>query len=197
MMSKFNEIYLGSKSPRRKELLNQIGVKHQPLLFDIEERVEINETALEYSKRITAQKLFHGWNIILTQGLELKPILCADTEVVCNNKILGKPNDYDEAFSMLQQYSNSSHTVITSVGLKFKDFDKVITNSTQVNFSYIPDEQIHYYLLSKDYIDKSGGYGIQSYFGQFITGINGCFFSVMGLPLNSVRMLLNELDQFI
>jgi septum formation protein len=174
-----------------------MGVKHQLLLFEIDEIVGLNETPFDYSKRITQQKLKQAWNIIETKNLAKMPVLCADTEVISNNKILGKPKNYNEAFLMLQQYSNASHTVITTVGIKFKHFQKIIINTTQVNFANISDEQIHHYLLSEDYIDKSGGYGIQSYFGQFITGINGCFFSVMGLPLNSVRMLLNDLEQFV
>lgn len=188
------DIYLASKSPRRRELLNQMGVVHELLLFDIPEIILPNENPLAYSKRITQEKLNAAWNKILIDKLAKKPVLCADTEVVLNNQILGKPNSYEEAFNMLKSYSNKSHEVITTIGLKFNNFNKITTNTTIVNFANIPDDDIYKYLATGDYKDKSGSYGIQSYIGQFISGINGCFYSVMGLPLNSVREILQELN---
>lgn len=188
------EIYLASKSPRRRELLTQMEVVHKLLLFDIPEIVLHNENPLDYSKRITQEKLDAAWSKILIDKLDQKPVLCADTEVVLDGKILGKPNSYDDAFNMLKSYSGKSHEVITTIGIKFNNFNKITTNSTIVSFAHIPDAEIHKYLATGDYKDKSGGYGIKSYIGQFISGINGCFYSVMGLPLNSVREILQELN---
>jgi septum formation protein len=188
------KIYLSSKSPRRRELLTQMGVEFELLLLDVPEEIAPNETIEMYSKRVTQEKLSAAWDKIMVNKLPVLPVLCADTEVVVDDDILGKPRDYQDAFTMIKRYSGRSHRVISSVGLKYINFEKIVTNVTTVNFAHIPDEEIHIYLATGDYKDKSGGYGIQSYIGQFISGVNGCFYSVMGLPLNSVRELLVDLS---
>lgn len=145
-----------------------------------------------YSKCITEDKLDAAWEKILKEKLPLMPVLCADTEVILDNMILGKPRDYQDAFNMLKSYSGRSHQVITSVGVKYLDFQKVVINTTTVTFVTMSDENIHHYLETGDYKDKSGSYGIQSYIGQFISKVEGCFYSVMGLPLNTTRELLEQ-----
>ena len=182
------KIYLASKSPRRKELLTQMGVDFTILLTDIPEQINPDESPHAYSQRITADKLTASWDKIIADELTPLPVLCADTEVVLDDNILGKPDSYDDAFHMLKSYSGRSHEVITSLGVQYFDFRKIITNITTVYFSSMPDEEIHRYLASGDYKDKSGSYGIQSYIGQFIRRVDGCFYSVMGLPLNSARI---------
>lgn len=188
------KIYLASKSPRRKDLLHQMGVEFEVLLLDIPEEIAVGEGVAEYSKRITREKLIASWNKVINEQLAILPVLCADTEVAIGDFVLGKPKDYQDAFAMLKSYSGRSHKVITSIGLKYYDFEKVVTNLTTVHFAVIPDAEIHKYLATGDFKDKSGSYGIQSYIGQYISGIEGCFYSVMGLPLNSVRELLAELE---
>ena len=184
------KIYLASKSPRRKELLQQMGIEFEILSIDIPEEKMPDETPEAYSRRITSEKLNAAWNAMLNQGLTTLPVLCADTEVVLEQTILGKPRDYQHAFSMLKNYSGRSHQVITSLGLKYLTDEKIITHTTTVYFAHMSDADIHHYLASGDYKDKAGAYGIQSWIGQFIYKIEGCFYSVMGLPLNSVRELL-------
>lgn len=187
------KIYLASKSPRRKKLLVQMGIDFEILSLDIPEEIAPSETPDEYSKRVTREKLEAAWDKMIRDNLPIMPILCADTEVVLNNKILGKPDSYQDAFDMLKSYSEKSHYVITTIGLKYTNYERFITNYTTVNFAHIPDDEIHKYLATGNYKDKAGSYGIQSYIGQFISKIDGCFYSVMGLPLNSVRELLTEL----
>mgnify|MGYP000054692260 CR=1 FL=1 len=191
------KIYLASKSPRRKELLSQMGVEFKILPIDFIEEVNLLELPYEYSKRITEEKLHFAWNKLLQGKIHILPILCADTEVILDGKILGKPQNYEEAFNMLTSYSNHTHDVITTVGIKYLDFQKIITQVTKVTFAQIPESDIHKYLMMGDYKDKSGGYGIQSYIGQFISKIDGCFYSVMGLPLNTVRELLLEVNNYM
>lgn len=191
------KIYLASKSPRRRELLKQMGVEFEMLLFDIVEQIMPNETANNYSRRITKEKLDSAWNLIIEDNLAKLPVLCADTEVVINEHVLGKPANYEDAFNMLKSYSGRSHQVITSIGIKYFAYEKIVTNITQVYFADIPDQDIHQYLATGDYIDKSGSYGIQSYIGQFIYRIDGCFYSVMGLPLNTVRELLLDVESAV
>ena len=96
---------------------------------------------------------------------------------------------------MLKSYSGRSHQVITSLGLKHLTYEKIVTHTTTVYFAHMSDADIHHYLASGDYQDKAGAYGIQSWIGQFICKIEGCFYSVMGLPLNSVRELLAEVEK--
>lgn len=189
------KIYLSSKSPRRRELLTQMGVQFELLLLDVPEEITPNETIEEYSTRVTKEKLSAAWEKMIVDKLPMLPILCADTEVVIDKDILGKPSDAQDAFAMIKRYSGRSHRVISTVGLKYINYEKLLTNVTTVHFAHIPDEEIHRYIATGDYKDKSGSYGIQSYLGQFISGIEGCFYSVMGLPLNSVRELLLDLKK--
>ncbi|MFA6301502.1 MAG: Maf family protein [Legionella sp.] len=186
------KIYLASKSPRRKELLTLMGVDFDLLLVDAPEIIAPNERPEDYSMRITKEKLEAAWQELNQNALPVLPVLCADTEVVLDDKILGKPESYDHAFNMIKSYSNRSHHVLTSVGVQYHDYQKILMNTTVVTFASMSDADIHQYLASGDYQGKSGAYGIQSYLGQFISKIDGCFYSVMGLPLNSVRLLLKE-----
>jgi len=186
------KIYLASKSPRRKELLQLMEIPFEVLAVDLPEVVKPNETPDDYSKRITQEKLHTAWNTLITKKLPLLPVLCADTEVVLGGKILGKPQDEEDAFHMLRQYSGKTHQVITSIGLYYEQYKKIETSTTCVTFSEMTDEDIRHYLATGNYKDKAGGYGIQSYIGQFISRIDGCFYSVMGLPLNIVRQMLDQ-----
>ena len=97
---------------------------------------------------------------------------------------------------MLKQYSGKTHQVITSTGLLYNNYEKISMNMTLVTFSQMTDENIRHYLISGNYRDKAGGYGIQSYIGQFISSISGCFYSVMGLPLSTVREMLNDFYKY-
>ncbi len=187
------KIYLGSKSPRRKELLEQMEIPFEILPIDTPEIVNPNETAADYSKRIVEEKLHAAWKKIRDEHLPPLPVLCADTEVILNGVILGKPRDENDAFNMLSQYSGQFHEVITSVGLIDDNFEQIRMNTTTVTFAKMTDKEIQHYLASGNYKDKSGAYGIQSYIGQFISRIDGCFYSVMGLPLNTVREMMNDL----
>jgi septum formation protein len=189
------KIYLASKSPRRRELLLQMGIDFEYLPIDVPEELKPDETPEMYSSRVTEEKLDAAWDKILKDSLELLPVLCADTEVVLDHQILGKPTSYQHAFDTLKRYSGRKHQVITSVGLKYQDFKKIVLNTTIVHFAPMSDADIHKYLATDNYMDKAGSYGIQSYIGQYITKIDGCFYSVMGLPLNTVRELLRELKE--
>jgi septum formation protein len=183
-------IYLASKSPRRQELLRQMDVAFELLLVDTPEIVQPGELPEDYSRRVTQEKMSASWNVVIQNKLSLMPVLCADTEVILDGKIMGKPQDEQDAYQMLKSYANRSHQVITSVGLIYSDYQKIIMNTTEVTFSSMTDEEIKHYLASGNYKDKAGSYGIQSYIGQFISRIEGGVDSVMGLPLNTVRELL-------
>jgi septum formation protein len=188
-----SKIYLASKSPRRRELLALIGVDFELLDLEVPEEPAAGESPLAYSQRVCADKAQAAWEYVLTQQLPEYPILTADTEVIYQERILGKPRDYDEAFKMWRSFAGDKHLVLTSVTLKYKQWQKTVTSQSWVYVDQVTDAEIHSYLASGNYQDKSGAYGIQSYAGQFIQKIDGCFFAIMGLPLNSVRHLLLEL----
>ncbi len=190
-------IYLASKSPRRKELLAQMEIPFELLSVDTPEIVRPNESPDDYSKRVTQEKMHAAWDKITSDKLNILPVLCADTEVILDDKILGKPQDEQDAFNMLQQYSGRSHRVITSVGIIFHDYEVIRLNTTWVTFAKMSEEHIRHYLASGNYKDKAGAYGIQSYIGQFISRIDGCFYSVMGLPLYLVREIMDDLNLFL
>lgn len=188
------KIYLASQSPRRKELLEQMQIAFELLPVTTPEIVRPNEKPEAYSKRVTQEKLHAARDKINKERLLFLPVLCADTEVVMNDQILGKPRDEEDAFNMLRQYSGQSHQVITSVGLIYDDYEQIRSNITWVTFAEMTDKDIRNYLRTPNYKDKAGAYGIQSYIGQFISRIDGCFYSVMGLPLNTVREMLNDFN---
>lgn len=189
-----SKIYLASKSPRRAELLIQMGVNFEILSFDIPEIVAEGETPFNYSQRICREKAEAGWQYMVEHKLPTLPILTADTEVIYQEQVLGKPVDYDDAFRMWRMFAGDRNLVITSVTLKYHDFEKTVTSQSWVHFDQLSDAEIHAYLATGDYKDKSGAYGIQSLAGQYIQKIDGCFYAIMGLPLNVVRNLLQELD---
>lgn len=172
-----------------------MGVAFELLLVDTPEIIAPEETAERYSMRVTKEKLDAAKAKIMQDKLIILPVLCADTEVVLDGQILGKPQSSEEAFKMLKSYSGRSHEVITSVGITYFDYQKIVMHKTTVTFADMSDADINHYLATGDYKDKAGSYGIQSYIGQFICHIEGCFYSVMGLPLNTVRELLLDLEK--
>lgn len=191
------KIYLASKSPRRKALLTQMGVVFDVLCIDTPEICMPEETAEQYSIRVTQEKLEAAKQAMIQNNLAELPILCADTEVVLDGHILGKPKDSIDAYNMLKSYSGRSHDVVTSVGITYFDYQNIVLHTTKVTFAEISDADIKHYLATGDYEGKAGGYGIQSYIGQFISRIDGCFYSVMGLPLNTVREMLKDLSAYL
>lgn len=191
---KIDKIYLASKSPRRHELLKQIGVDFEVLLIDIPEEVADNESPEDYSYRISIDKANHAWDYLIKNNLPLYPVLSADTDVVKNGIVYGKPQDYDDAFKMWKEWHNSSHDVITSISLKYHNWQKTVLHKSTVYFDEFTDDEIRSYLDTGDYKDKSGSYGIHNS-SKFIKSINGSFDSIMGLPLNEVRKLLLVLQQ--
>jgi len=205
-------IYLASQSPRRQELLTQIGVKFQLLLADPSEDAESleiqlpNEAALVYVKRVTLAKLAAAKQRILTkqlkQELPTAPILCADTTVALmledgKEIILGKPADHQDAKRILQLLSGKTHQVHTAVAVLGKPHmsdnqPKLLVSSSQVTFKSLSDEEIEAYVATKEPMGKAGAYGIQGIGGCLICSISGSYSGIMGLPLFETSQLLNE-----
>jgi len=182
-------IYLASQSPRRRELLTQIGIDYEILLNDIDETPHIDEQAHDYVERLAIAKAQAGQLL----AVDNKPVLGADTIVVVDEKLLGKPRNKQDAMAMLLSLSNRTHQVMTAIALV--QGDEVLSEvvMTKVTFRKITEQEALNYWLSGEPKDKAGGYGIQGLGGQFVERIEGCYFSVVGLPLMKTQQLLNRL----
>jgi len=200
MKSPDNKIYLASKSPRRRELLRQIGVHFEILLLrdatnrsaDVSEAVLPNEAPADYVKRVTDDKATAAWNMMLLRKLPVRPVLAADTTVVLNGVIFGKPSNRSEAHAMLSSLSGQTHQVYTSIAVHFHEHHKACTQISDVTFCKLTAQQINHYCDTQEPYDKAGGYGIQGSAAQFISHISGSYSGIMGLPLFETAQLLSE-----
>jgi nucleoside triphosphate pyrophosphatase len=192
-------IYLASRSPRRRELLAQIGVKFEPLLFregprqdaDTDEAVRPGEQPDEYVRRVTRLKAEAAWQrIVLRRGLQRKPVLSADTTVALAGEVLGKPAGRPDAERILRLLSGTQHRVLTAVTVGFEDHYEMAVSESLVTFGVIDDARIAAYVQSGEPFDKAGAYGIQGRAGAFVERIEGSYTGVMGLPLYETANLL-------
>jgi septum formation protein len=182
-------IYLASRSPRRVELLQQIGLRCETLPADIDETQLMDETAEHYVLRLAQQKAEACLQrLSLTQRAQ--PVLAADTTVVLAGLVLGKPEHDDDARRMLRLLSGSRHQVHTAVALAFKGRLEVVLSTTQVEMMALTDAQIEAYIASGEHLDKAGSYGIQGLAATWIMRIEGSYSGVMGLPLYETAALL-------
>ena len=187
--SKYN-ILLASASFRRRELLTQLGVQYSLVKPSQEEEVVPSDICVEDVSEYLACQKSNAYNDLKDNDL----LITADTTVIVDNKILGKPKDYSDAFQMLRLLSGKTHLVVTGVCLR--SVDKVVSFSvkTEVTFSKLDDEEIRFYIENYKPFDKAGAYGIQEWMGKVaVEGINGSFYNVVGLP---VQRLYRELKKF-
>ena len=192
-------IYLASRSPRRRELLLQIGVKFEPLLFregsrqdtDTDEAVLAGEQPDEYVRRVTRLKADAAWQrVVMRRGLQRKPVLAADTTVALGGEVLGKPSDRADAERMLRMLSGTQHRVLTAVAMQFEQRYEVVVSESLVTFAALDDARIAAYVQSGEPFDKAGAYAIQGRAGVFIERLEGSYTGVMGLPLHETANLL-------
>lgn len=181
-------IILASQSPRRKLLLQQIGIQPICKPVDIDESVQDAESPLDYCKRLALEKAQEGWK----QSEKRLPVLGSDTIVVLGNQILGKPRDEEDARTMLRSLASNEHQVITAVAMVNVNKQEVVTSISQVKFATIPDEELLEYVTSKEPMDKAGSYGIQGYASRWIKHISGSHSGIMGLPLYETTELIRE-----
>lgn len=182
------KVYLASKSPRRRQLLEQIGIDYQCISSRIDETPLNNEKALEYVKRMAVEKTSAGW--IAKDRVNDYPVLAADTCVVLDDVILGKPKDERDAMKMLLSLSGNTHKVLTGVALRQSQKVKQLTSVTEVTFGEFPETLLSRYIKSGDCFDKAGSYGIQGFAGQFVSSIKGSYSGVVGLPLFETASLI-------
>jgi septum formation protein len=182
-------IYLASRSPRRRALLDQIGIEHALLEIDIDERQRPDEDPIAYVLRLAAEKAQAG--TALVTGDEGLPVLAADTSVVVENRVLGKPEDKDHGLWMLRQLSGRTHQVYTGVALGWQGIKTELSRS-EVSFRLLSEAEIAAYWATGEPADKAGGYAIQGVGARFISMLHGSYSGVMGLPLFETAELLSR-----
>jgi septum formation protein len=187
-------LILASASPRRHELLAQAGLKFTAVPANLNEDLLPDEAAAAYVQRLAEEKAQAVWNAHRSTDALDEPLLVlgADTCVVCDGHILGKPTDAADARRMLELLSGRTHAVLT--GLAVVMGQKVVRDLeiTQVTFNSIDDAEIAQYIASGEPLDKAGAYAIQGYAARWIPRIEGCYFNVVGLPIARTIALLAE-----
>jgi septum formation protein len=191
-------IYLASQSPRRRELLKQIGVNFEMLLLrsdprrnvDVDENPHAGENPVDYVRRVSEAKARFGWEGLKLRNLPAFPVLAADTSVILDGKILGKPRDREEAAAMLRQLSGRQHQVLSAVAVAFEERAETRLSDSRITFAQVGEERILRYILTNEPLDKAGAYGIQGYAAAFIQHMEGSYSGVMGLPLFETAELL-------
>ena len=191
-------VYLASQSPRRRQLLEQIGVRHELLLSSADEDAEAlederhGELPAAYCERVTLAKLAAARRRLKERGLPDAPILCSDTTVALGRRIFGKPRDADDACATLRLLSGETHRVITAVAVAAGRRTLRAVSVSRVRFAELPDAVIQAYVATGEPFGKAGAYAIQSSLAGWIAHIDGSYSGIMGLPLFETAELLRK-----
>jgi septum formation protein len=193
------KFYLASRSPRRRELLKQIGIAFEVLLLreqpgrgaDVNEMPLAGETPDDYVRRVGKLKADVGWDRVLLRQLPRQPVLAADTTVCVDAQILGKPADRADAARMLALLSGREHRVLTCVAIRYESRSRMTVNETVVRFRTLSPADIQAYVDSGEPMDKAGGYAIQGRAAAFVPELRGSYSGVMGLPLYETAQLID------
>jgi nucleoside triphosphate pyrophosphatase len=194
-------VYLASRSPRRHELLRQLGIEFTELQLreapgrepDIVESAREGEAPQEYVKRVARLKASVGWHRMARRGLAPRPVLAADTEVVVDGAVLGKPKDVTDAIAMLTALSGRTHEVLTAVAVRWEAQLALGLSTSRVSFRAIPKDEIERYIATGEPFDKAGAYAIQGRAAVFIQHLDGSYSGVMGLPLYETAEILGRI----
>lgn len=187
-------IILASASPRRKEILSELGVDFRVVVADTDESSDITDP-VKLTRELARRKGLAVYEKLLQSGeydVESAIIISADTVVCRDGEILGKPRDRADAVAMLTSLSGRSHTVVSGVAVTVRGVTRTDASVTTVRVQEIPHEEIERYVDSGEPMDKAGAYGIQGKFSAFVEGIDGCYFGVVGLPVNTLSNLYLE-----
>jgi len=194
-------IYLASQSPRRRQLLEQLGVRHELLLPDADEDTEAlelvlpNEPPAAYVKRVTQLKLDAALRRLKRRGLPAAPILCSDTTVALGRKIYGKPTDPADATRMLTELSSKTHRVLTAVAVGTARKRQQALSESRVTFAALTPEQIQAYVDSGEPVGKAGASAVQGRAAAFISHLSGSYSGIMVLPMFETAQLLRLFGQ--
>lgn len=193
-----NFVYLASQSPRRRQLLEQLGVRYALLLPDADEDAEAleavlkNEAPASYVKRVTALKLDAALARLKRRKLQTAPVLCSDTTVAMNRTIYGKPENSKDAVRMLGELSGKTHRVLTAVAVQSGARRFAALSISRVSFDDMTAAQIRAYVDTGEPMGKAGAYAIQGRVAQHIGHISGSYSGIMGLPLRETALLLQS-----
>ena len=193
-------LYLASRSPRRRELLHQMGINFDTLVFrdggradfEIDETPRPGEYPLVYVERVARAKSEHGQKIVNERKLPQRPILSADTTLEFAGEIIGKPVDAADATGILQRLSGQTHRVLTGVSVTTMGRTEFVLSSSEVRFRVLESDEIRHYVMSGEPMDKAGAYGIQGRAGIFVEHLAGSYTGVMGLPVCETGELLKR-----
>ncbi len=180
-------IYLASKSPRRSQLLSRLGISFDVIDANVDEQWGQLEPATDYVQRIALLKAKTATHMVN----DIRPVLAADTIVVLDGLILGKPVDKKDSLDMLKALSGRDHQVYTAVAL-VQSTEQILISQNLVGFRQLTSEDCESYCDSGEASDKAGGYGIQSLAACFLTRLEGSYSSVMGLPLHDTSKMLSQ-----
>jgi septum formation protein len=183
------EIILASASPRRKELLELLGIEPRIIIPTVDEEIKPGEPVETFLRRVAIAK----GQSVFSDHFYHTPIISADTIVLCENKLIGKPQTRADAFGFLKTLSNNDHEVLTGISILYHGTIHYDFARTQVVFTEISDEEINYYLDNENYMDKAGAYAIQGKASVFVKKIDGCYFNVMGFPINLFYTMLKKI----
>jgi septum formation protein len=181
-------IILASASPRRKELLQLIGLAPEVIPADIEEGIRPGEAINGFLERVTIAKGLEVYKKKHFNSL----LVSADTIVLLDDSLIGKPADRNDAFGMLSRLSGRRHEVLTGLALMYQGETRYAVSRTHVYFKKLDDNEINFYLDHESFMDKAGAYAIQGRAAIFVERIEGCYFNVMGFPLNLFYRMLGE-----
>lgn len=200
MSSPVRHIYLASRSPRRREILTQIGVHFEMLLLrdavgrdtDVDETPHAGEDPADYVLRLAEEKAATGWARLVQRRIVPAPVLAADTTVTLDGAIIGKPADRADAAAILRRLSGREHVVHTAIAVQQDRRRESILSTTRVLFAELSSEAIASYVATGEPMDKAGAYGIQGRASVFVRHIDGSYTGVMGLPTYETAWLLNR-----
>ena len=196
----YPRVYLASSSPRRRELLTQIGVQFETIVFrnhpredaEVDETPHPGEDTQAYVVRVARAKAELGTRIASLRRLRSQPVLAADTTLDVDGQIIGKPRDGEDAQRILRRLSGRSHRVLTAVAVACDGRVETSVSSSEVRFCVLDEAQIRSYVASGEPLDKAGAYGIQGRGGQFVEHLAGSYSGVVGLPLYETAALLRR-----
>ena len=191
-------LYLASRSPRRRELLKQIGVKFDPLLLrlanprgpDVDETQRADESNADYVERTAREKAAFGLDVLRMRSMLYRPVLSADTVVIVDGAVLAKPANAEQATDFMRRLSGRAHEVRTAVALAMEGSVTTATSVSQVHMRALTEAEIERYCATAEPYDKAGGYAIQGLASIFIERLEGSYSGVMGLPLFETAQLL-------
>lgn len=185
-------IYLASASPRRRQLLEQLHVEFEVCVADVEEIRRADETPLQYVTRVAFDKVRASIALIRARGMPMRPVIGADTEVVLDAEVLGKPVDRQHGIAMLQRLQGRTHEVLSAVVLVSDRGEHNAVSRSQVRFAPMSMADIERYWDSGEPLGKAGGYAIQGRGAAYIESLSGSYSGVMGLPLYETAQLLRQ-----